>query len=116
VGCAHEKQKRHNPIISQNDYLLTVREYTNSREQQVAYELLKEVGFILSDDECRSIVFFASRSILASIGHTFIESDLAISTSDNSKSTVTEKVHYVTRFLPDYPTAVLRSGIPSSVG
>jgi deoxynucleoside triphosphate triphosphohydrolase SAMHD1 len=112
VGCAHEKQKRHNQIISQNDYLLTIRDYTNSGEQQVAYELLKEVGFVLSDDECRSIVFFASRVILASISHTLIKTDLMIAQSDDSKKAATEEIHYITRFLPDYSTAVLKSGIP----
>src|SRR5262249_31791863 len=61
VGTAHEKQRRHNQITSQNDRLLTVRDYTNSREQQDAFELLKEIGFVLCQEEWRSLVFFAAR-------------------------------------------------------
>jgi HD superfamily phosphohydrolase len=110
VGNAHEKQKRHNPIICQNDHLTTVRDYTNAREQQDAFELLKEIGFVLCDEEWRGVVFFASRAVLASLGNKIIEMDLETRIGDGSIQR--DVIHYITRLLPAYSTAVLRSGVP----
>jgi HD superfamily phosphohydrolase len=110
VGNAHEKQKRHNPIICQNDHLLTVRDYTNAREQQDAFELLKEIGFVLCDEEWREVVFFASRTVFARLGNTII--DIGIQTNIDASSE--DVIKYITRFLPDYSTALLRSGVSRS--
>jgi HD superfamily phosphohydrolase len=108
VGTAHEKQKHHNQIICQGDRLLTLREYTNSREQQVAFELLKEVGFIMCDGEWRQIVFFASRVVLARLGNNIVAVELKF---NRGAGTVAENVRFITRFLPDYSLSLLRSGL-----
>lgn len=113
VGTAHEKQKRHNQIICQNDRLLTLREYTNAREQQDAYELLKEIGFVLCDEDWRTIYFLASRAVLARLGNQVIEADLNFKRADGQDTAKPEKVRYITRFLPEYSLSVLRSGLSS---
>src|SRR5262249_29737342 len=113
VGTAHEKQRRHNQIISQNDRLLTVRDYTNSREQQDAFELLKEVGFVLCDEEWRSLVFFAARVFLGRLENKLIEVELKLRQGRRSVELNVETVHYITRFLPEYSVSVLRSGLPA---
>ncbi len=111
VGTAHEKQKRHNQIICQNDRLLTLRAYTNAREQQDAYELLKEIGFVLCDEDWRTIYFLASRVVLASLGNQVIKADLNFKRADGRDTAKPEKVRYITRFLPEYSLSVLRSGL-----
>jgi deoxynucleoside triphosphate triphosphohydrolase SAMHD1 len=115
VGTAHEKQKRHNQIISQNDRLLTLREYTNAREQQDAYELLKEVGYVLCDEDWRSINFFASRVVLAKLANQLIDVDLKFKRVDGKEPSAPERLKYITRFLPGYSLSVLRSGLSTRV-
>ncbi|MBR1129496.1 phosphoribosyltransferase-like protein [Bradyrhizobium iriomotense] len=110
VGNAHEKQKRHNPIICQNDHLVTVRDYTNAREQQDAFELLKEIGFVLCDEEWRELVFFSSRVVFARLGNRII--NIGIETAADPPNE--DVIRYITRFLPDYSTALLRSGVSQS--
>jgi hypothetical protein len=110
VGNAHEKQKRHNPIICQNDHLVTVRDYTNAREQQDAFELLKEIGFVLCDEEWREVVFFAARTVFARLGNDIID----IGFETNTDTPNEDVIKYITRFLPDYSTALLRSSISRS--
>jgi deoxynucleoside triphosphate triphosphohydrolase SAMHD1 len=111
VGTAHEKQKRHNQIICQNDRLLTLREYTNAREQQDAYELLKEIGFVLCDEDWRTICFLASRIVLAKLDNQVIKADLKFKRADGQDTAKPENVRYITRFLPEYSLSVLRSGL-----
>lgn len=111
VGTAHEKHKRHNQIICQNDRLLTLREYTNAREQQDAYELLKEIGFVLCDEDWRTIHFVASRVVLARLGNQVIKADLNFKRADGQDTAKPESVRYITRFLPEYSLSVLRSGL-----
>jgi deoxynucleoside triphosphate triphosphohydrolase SAMHD1 len=110
VGTAHEKQKRHNQIICQGDRLLTLHEYTNAREQQDAFELLKEVGFVLCDDEWRQIVFFAARVVLALLQNKLVDFELKFARGQQGRS-ISENVRYITRFLPDYSLSILRSGL-----
>ncbi len=110
VGNAHEKQKRHNPIICQNDHLVTVRDYTNAREQQDAFELLKEIGFVLCDEEWRELVFFAARAVFARLGNKIISIGIEMAADPPNE----DEIRYITRFLPDYSTAVLRSGVSQS--
>jgi deoxynucleoside triphosphate triphosphohydrolase SAMHD1 len=111
VGAAHEKQRHHSPIIFQNDRLLQVKDYTNAREQQVAFELLKETGFVLCEEEWRPFVFFASRLVLALLGNQIVEAPLELRQGRKSGGKyITESIRYMTRFLPDYSISVLRSG------
>ena len=62
IGAAHENPMQHSPIIFQNDRLVRVKHYTNSPEQQVAFELRKETGFVLCEDEWCGIVFFCGKA------------------------------------------------------
>ncbi|QOZ55873.1 HD domain-containing protein [Bradyrhizobium sp. CCBAU 53338] len=109
VGNAHEKQKNHNPIICQNDHLLTVRDYSNAREQQDAFELLKEIGFVLCDEQWRAVIFFAARVVLARMENKIGNIDLEFKIGP--EKTIVDTVRQYTRFLPDYTTSILRSGV-----
>ncbi|UFI04666.1 HD domain-containing protein [Roseibium aggregatum] len=108
VGTAHKDKRRHVQIMCQGEQLIAGRKYTNAPEQQDAFELLKEVGFVLSEASWRYISFFAARSILCDMSAEIQE----VGVSVNSEQTSPKTVHYVTRFLPDYGTTVLRSGLP----
>lgn len=110
VGTAHEKQKGHNQIICQNDRLFTLRDYSNAREQQDAYELLKEIGFVLCDEAWRGIVFFASRVVLARLMLQRTRAELRF----NGDKDLAEEVHYIPRLLPEFSLSALRSGLPQA--
>lgn len=128
VGTAREDQKKHNQIICQGDRLLRVSDYTNSREQKYAFELIKEVGYLLCDDEWRGIVFVASRVVIARIDNKIGKAPLTESHLEEAqvsgeadtdgegdsdalvKKRVVE-VRYMRRYLPDYEHVILRSSV-----
>ena len=113
IGAAHENPMQHSPIIFQNDRLVRVKHYTNSPEQQVAFELRKETGFVLCEDEWCGIVFFAARHVLALIGNNIVSDDLELRREHGEKHIV--NISYMTRFLPEFSTSVLRSGQSSRI-
>ena len=107
LGTAHKKQIRHNQIVVLGGQLGTVRDYSNAREQQDAFELLKEVGFVFCDPHLRARVFFAARVVLASLGTTVESADVNFAQDK-------VRIHFTTRLLANYDASVTRSGVPAA--
>ncbi|MBN9333201.1 hypothetical protein [Devosia sp.] len=103
VGTAHKDKRRHVQIMCQGEQLIAGRKYTNASEQQDAFELLKEIGFVMSDKSWRPAMFFAARDVLSRFPSSPLKVDLKVEKGS----------HQVTswpRFLPEYRLSALKSG------
>lgn len=121
VGTQSEESTRKDQIVCQNDRIFKLHEMTNTREQQDASHIVKDIGFILCPEQFRSVVFYASRKVLSELRVTgvFRKYTIELKEDDSDKLDETvdhetrrqEGIFFVPRFMPTWEDAVQRCNL-----
>lgn len=110
VGTAYMDRDRKDCVVLQNGELLRTKQFTNVNGTQDAYELVKAVGFVMSDPQWASIVLLASRMVLGKVHGGPIPADFPKKRASSDTSPL--QIHLVERMLLDLTGVMRRAGVP----
>jgi HD superfamily phosphohydrolase len=110
VGTSFMDRARKDCIVLQNGELLSTKRFTNIGGTQDAFELVKAVGFVMSDPQWLALVLIAARTILSRPLGSIKPADLPPTRAAHDDESL--KIAIVERMLLDLKGVLRRAGVP----
>lgn len=109
VGTSYMDRARKDCVVLQNGELLRTSKFTNVRQTQDAFDIVKAVGFVMADVQWAPIVLLASRVVL---GRPVGPPKPADFPSVAGKALAPPTIHVMERMILDLKGVLRRAGVP----